>query len=191
MGKSLKYQARPSRLHTAGINLYTEYHLFTVGCRPWFARILRFQGRLPVRHLWVSFVRMSGRLFVSRFRFVKPNGKVNCLGYIHPDQEVKICFSDDRHESPYTISGWEFAVENQGFRAVAVLTPDDTMSCWTGEPEDVPRWRLQGPGKRISAIKTEFDVSLTSKGSTWLRLTTLSSPIGTQTCLSEQKRPRE
>jgi hypothetical protein len=135
---------------------------------------------------------MSGRSFVSGFRFVKPNGKFNCLGYIHPGQEVRICFSDGRHASPYTISGWQLAVENQGFRAVAVLTPDGTMSCWTGEPENVPRWRLQGPGKRISAIKVEFDVSLTSiKGSTWLRLTTLPSPIGTQTRLFEQKRPRE
>ncbi|KAJ3466160.1 hypothetical protein MRS44_006818 [Fusarium solani] len=143
--------------HTAGINLCTEYELFYVGCRPWFARILRFRPRLRVRHFWVSFVSMSGRSFVSGFRFVKPNGKFNCLGYIHPGQEVRICFSDGRHASPYTISGWQLAVENQGFRAVAVLTPDGTMSCWTGEPENVPRWRLQGPGKRISAIKVEFD----------------------------------
>ncbi|RSL96405.1 hypothetical protein CEP52_011503 [Fusarium oligoseptatum] len=143
--------------HTAGINLCTEYELFFVGCRPWFARILRFRPRLRVRHLWVSFVRMSGHSFVSGFRFVKPNGKVDSLGYIHPNQEVEIRFSDGRHESPYTISGWQLAVENQGFRAVAVLTADGTMSCWAGEPDGVPRWRLQGPGKRMSAIKAEFD----------------------------------
>ncbi|KAL6353634.1 hypothetical protein LRP88_14132 [Fusarium phalaenopsidis] len=143
--------------HTAGINFCTEYELFYVGCRPWFARILRFRPRLRVRHLWVSFVCMSGRSFVSGFRFVKPNGKINCLGYINTDQEVKICFSDGRHESPYTISGWQLAVERQGFRAVAVLTADGTMSCWAGEPDDVPRWRLRGLGKRISAVKAEFD----------------------------------
>ncbi|RSM07183.1 hypothetical protein CDV31_008735 [Fusarium ambrosium] len=143
--------------YTAGINLCTEYDSFYVGCRPWFARILRCRPRLRVRHLWVSFVRLSGRSFVSGFRLIKPNGKVHSLGYIHSDQEVKICFSDGRHESPYTISGWQFAVENQGFRAVAVLAVDGTMSCWAGEPDGVPRWRLQGPGKRISAIKAEFD----------------------------------
>ncbi|KAL2691368.1 hypothetical protein Neosp_001752 [[Neocosmospora] mangrovei] len=142
---------------TAGINLCTEYELFYVGCRPWFARIVRFGPRLRVRHLWVSFVRMSGRSFVSGFRFVKPNGKINSLGYIHTDQEVKIRFSDGRHESPYTISGWQLAVETQGFRAVAALTDDGTLSCWVGEPNDVPRWRLGGPGERISAVKAEFD----------------------------------
>ncbi|EEU40083.1 uncharacterized protein NECHADRAFT_99093 [Fusarium vanettenii 77-13-4] len=124
---------------------------------PLFARIVRFGPRLRVRHLWVSFVRMSGRSFVSGFRFVKPNGKINSLGYIHTDQEVKIRFSDGRHESPYTISGWQLAVERQGFRAVAVLTADGTMSHWVGEPDNVPRWRLGGPGKRISAVKAEFD----------------------------------
>ncbi|KAI8723122.1 hypothetical protein NCS52_00167300 [Fusarium sp. LHS14.1] len=145
--------------HTAGINLYSEYEheLFYVGCRPWFARILRFRPHLRVRHLWVSFVRMSGRSFVSGFRFVKPDGEINTLGYIHTDQEFKIRFSDGRHESPYTISGWQLAVERQGFRAVAALTDDSTMSRWVGEPNDVPRWRLRGPEERISAVKAEFD----------------------------------
>ncbi|RSL49403.1 hypothetical protein CEP54_012435 [Fusarium duplospermum] len=163
---------------TAGINLCIEYDWFNVGCRPWFARILRCRPRLRVRHLWVSFVCMSGRSFVSGFRFVRPNGKVNSLGYIHPDQEVKICFSDGRHESPYTISGWQCAVENQGFRAVAVLAADGTMSRWAGEPDGVPRWRLRGPGKRISAIKAEFDA---------LKLVSLSRDITENESITDER----
>ncbi|KAJ4149149.1 hypothetical protein NW754_000588 [Fusarium falciforme] len=169
--------------NTAGINLCTEYELFYVGCRPWLARILRFRPRLRVSHLWVSFVRMSGRSFVSGFRFVKPNGKINSLGYIHPDQEVKICFSNGRHESPYTISGWQLAVERQGFRAVAVLTVDGAMSCWAGEPDDIPRWRLRGLGKRISAVKAEFDA---------LKLVSLSRNIlGSESIVDGRFNPEE
>ncbi|UPK91609.1 hypothetical protein LCI18_002544 [Fusarium solani-melongenae] len=58
-----------------------------------------------VSQLWVSFTKMNGGFFVSGFRFVGLDGQVNRLGYIHPNQEVKICCSDERHQSPYSISG--------------------------------------------------------------------------------------
>ncbi|KAM6534078.1 hypothetical protein FALCPG4_007016 [Fusarium falciforme] len=57
------------------------------------------------------------------------------------------------------------------------------MSCWAGEPDDVPRWRLRGLGKRISAVKAEFDA---------LKLVSLSGNIpGSESIVDGRFNPEE
>ncbi|KAJ3529224.1 hypothetical protein NM208_g9861 [Fusarium decemcellulare] len=142
------------------------------GPRPLRIRALHFETGIKVQDLWVSFVSINEATFVSGFRFVRLDGSTTCLGYIHSDAEVRVKFSDNRHEQPYSISGWHLAIDPSGFRAIAAVTEDGTTSIWTGQADDSPKWRLAGPNEGISVVKAEFDA---------LKLVSLSRDVSPDT----------
>lgn len=92
----------------------------------------------------MSFVSINGNSFVSGLRFVRDDGHATSLGYIHAGNEVKIQFSHDRKSDPYLISGWRLVIDRFGFRAIAVVIDEGTISLRAGEPEQSPKWCLDG-----------------------------------------------
>ncbi|KAF4997242.1 hypothetical protein FDECE_12143 [Fusarium decemcellulare] len=142
------------------------------GPRPLRIRALHFETGIKVQGLWVSFVSINEATFVSGFRFVRLDGSTTCLGYIHSDAEMRVKFSDNRHDHPYSISGWHLAIDPSGFRAIAAVTEDGTTSIWTGQADDSPKWRLAGPNEGISVVKAEFDA---------LKLVSLSRDVSPDT----------
>ncbi|KAF4463076.1 hypothetical protein FALBO_10110 [Fusarium albosuccineum] len=161
--------------HTATRAARGSKFSFTVGCRPLRTRTLYFQTGLQLRDLWVSFVVINGISFVSGLRFVELDGHISFLGYIHPDTQIRVEFSDTQYEHPYCISGWHLAIDPSGFKAIAVVTEDGTMSSWAGQPGHSPKWCLAGPDKGISAVKAEFDA---------LKLISLSRDVSPGTSFS-------
>ncbi|KAI9154751.1 hypothetical protein HJFPF1_07308 [Paramyrothecium foliicola] len=80
-----------------------------------------------------------------------PTGGSEVEGYIHPRQETTLVFREPRY-----IKGWHLALGMYGVRALAVMTDDNVVSSWVGEPEGIPRWHIVRDDN-ISAVKAEFD----------------------------------
>lgn len=130
-------------------------------CRALRTRVIHFDADFQVQELWVSFVRLGADSFISGLRFVLQDAKHVAIGYIHPDQEVCISFPDGQDGGGYTISGWYLALDTRGFKAIAVMNGLGILSSWVGEAEnDIPRLCLSGDEGGISAVKIEFDVSV-------------------------------
>ena len=107
-----------------------------------------------IKGLFVSFVQLVNGPFVSGIRFEQANGEGVRIGYTHPDREVSIDIPDGSH-----IRGWVVAFHSYGVQGVAALMSDGTVSPWAGERKGRVLWRLDGKTSRVTALRTEFDVS--------------------------------
>ncbi|KAF5714618.1 hypothetical protein FMUND_7335 [Fusarium mundagurra] len=124
---------------------------FMGGSRVLRARSAEFPQRLKIMLMSVSFVETPDGLFISGLMFVGADGVFESLGYTRKSEMEHITLPEDQH-----VKGFEVALDVCGFRAIAAITEDGTISSWAGDPSDCPRRRLTDV-EGISLIVAQFD----------------------------------
>lgn len=130
---------------------------FSGGSRALYRRTLATPDD-PVR-VFVSFVEIFGRCYVSALRFEAADRRFHLLGYRHTASEVLAFVAD----AP-GIAGFHLAQDERGFRGLAVLSTSGALSEWVGDPSGVPLRKLAfdpvtAARNTVQYLKCGFDVS--------------------------------
>ena len=133
--------------HSCDNRVYDDFaHLRT--------RELSLSGISGAKLRAVSFVDFNGHKFISGLRLIKENGQSECLGYIHPLEEIHTGLTPTQG-----MRGWMLAGNDLGFRAIAIVGDNDENFEWIGDPSGYTQWYIGGQGN-VTSMKAEFDVSM-------------------------------
>ena len=110
--------------------------------------------------LFLSWIEVFGRAYVSGLRVVATNGTQVSLGYQHPARETLLCPESGE------VFGFCLAQDERGIRGIAELShAGEISSRWIGDYQDIPKRRLVLDSiepRAIKYIKGGFDVSIFS-----------------------------
>ncbi|GAD97279.1 conserved hypothetical protein [Paecilomyces variotii No. 5] len=133
-------------------------HQRDAACRALHSRMIDFDDAID--GAYVSFVKFSGKEYVSGMQFVLASGKVAEIGYILPQKRIYLNIKRHSGQFESNLQGFCLAVMQTGIGAIALVSSTGKLSQWAGLPNGIPLGLLVAHGSHISSLRAYFDVSI-------------------------------
>lgn len=131
---------------------------FPTGCRELYVRSLLVPR--DTISIYVSFVDILDKTYVSGLRFEGLQGTIRQMGYIRPGSESRLIWNTQTDLC--RVTGFHLALDQRGVRGLCIVSGAIELSSWAGQHIGIPKRRLVVPASShdgIRKLRGGFDVS--------------------------------